>query len=121
MPQNKVFILLIKTVFMLVDVMTPYFCFLQRSLSCKASPLTNLSLAYVSYISVIRHFILIMSAAAVNLMVSIFLYFVDTYSGTYNNSKNYMGKFTDNGPRGKGFSNFSDPYRVGVTNRVSIN
>jgi len=28
-----------------------------------------------------------------------------------------LGKFTDNGPRGRGFSNYSDPYRVGVTNR----
>ena len=59
--------------------------------------------------------------SSMSFMASLFLYFVDTYSGTYNNSKNYMGKFTDNGPRGKGFSNFSDPYRVGVTNRVSIN
>jgi len=40
----------------------------------------------------------------------------ETYSGTYSN-KNQLGKFTDNGPRGRGFSNYSDPYRVGVTNR----
>lgn len=38
------------------------------------------------------------------------------YNSQYSTNKNYMGKFADNGPRGKGFSNFTDPYRVGTTN-----
>ena len=43
-----------------------------------------------------------------------------SYGGSYSTNKNYMGKFTDRGPRGKGFSNFTDPYRVGMSNRVSV-
>lgn len=47
------------------------------------------------------------------------VYPTDGLGGMYGTGRVNLGKFTDRGPRGQGFSNFADPYRVGVTSRVS--